>query len=68
MDRSSEVPPGQAEQDASADPLREALGALLTPGDGGPVTAGDLADVLWIARLSGLGPPPAAPAAPGSDG
>ncbi|MFF7454191.1 SAV_2336 N-terminal domain-related protein [Kitasatospora sp. NPDC008115] len=34
--------------------LRAALTRLLVPADGGPPTADDLADVLWIAGLAGL--------------
>ncbi|MFB7471386.1 SAV_2336 N-terminal domain-related protein [Kitasatospora sp. NPDC056184] len=43
---------------SSQDGLREALAGLLRPADGGPPTADDLADVLWIARLAGLDPLP----------
>ncbi|MFB6889716.1 SAV_2336 N-terminal domain-related protein [Kitasatospora sp. NPDC056327] len=39
--------------------LRAALAGLLAPADGGAPTPDDLADVLYIAGLAGLGPAPA---------
>ncbi|KRB70006.1 hypothetical protein ASE03_25445 [Kitasatospora sp. Root187] len=57
----------EREPDATAQAaLREALAQLLAPAGGDPLSQ-DLADVLWISRLTGLAPLPAGGAAPHGD-
>ncbi|MER7666889.1 SAV_2336 N-terminal domain-related protein [Kitasatospora sp. NPDC096128] len=52
---------GTDRETAARAALRQALAALVAPGDGAPQPQ-DLADVLWISRLAGLDPLPDADA------